>query len=65
MKPELSFIMEKRGKKFMLFACRGVGRGCPRNKFRSRRVHCDDCVPADDENETLEHFKTRLERGDA
>lgn len=50
---------------FRLYACRGEGRGCPRNKYRTQKKPCDDCVPALDENETLENFKKRLERGDA
>lgn len=67
---DLEFIMERvahdgLATDFALFACRGAGRGCPRNKFRSRKVHCDDCLKADNPNETLVDFKARLERGDA
>lgn len=66
----LEFIMEKVGpgsdaSDFALYACRGIGRGCKRNTTREKKVHCDDCVLADDPNETLEHFKARMERGDA
>ena len=50
---------------FALWACRGAGRGCTRNKFLSRKKHCDDCVPAHDMNETLEQLQKRIARGDA
>lgn len=49
---------------FAMWACRGAGRGCKRNSHRDKKVHCADCVLAD-ENETLEQLKTRLKRGDA
>lgn len=67
---DLEFILEKVGpgndeSDFRLFACRGKGRGCRRNSHREKKTHCDDCVPADDPNETLEAFKTRMQRGDA
>ena len=47
-----------------LWACRGVGRGCKRNRFR-KSIPCEDCVPAHDENETLGELRDRVERGDA
>lgn len=67
--PYLSFIMEKTGdghtpNDFTLFACRGAGRGCKRNKFRQMKVHCPDCVEAMP-TETLKQLKARLARGDA
>lgn len=70
MPKQLHMILEKLGSgqspaDFRLYACRGQGRGCPRNRWRSRKVHCDDCVPATDLNETLEHFEARMRRGDA
>lgn len=68
--PDINFIMERVGSgndvsDFRLFACRGAGRGCKRNLHRSKAKHCDDCVPADDPNETLQAFKARMQRGDA
>jgi hypothetical protein len=67
---DVEFIMECVGpgtdeSDFALWACRGKGRGCTRNGFRDKKLHCADCVPADDPNETLEHFRARLQRGDA
>ena len=66
---DLEFIMERTGPgrtaaDFCLWGCRGEGKGCARNKWRERKKHCDDCVLADP-RETLEQFKTRLERGNA
>lgn len=46
---------------FGLYACRGVGRGCERNKHRKNKAKCDDCLRAD-ENETLGAFQERLNR---
>jgi hypothetical protein len=63
--PELSFVMEKVGSEYQLWACRGEGRGCPRNRYRTRKVHCADCVPCHDGNETLTSIVARLQRGDA
>lgn len=66
---QLQTILErvKPGKEpecFVLWACRGEGRGCPRNKHRTRKTHCGDCVLVNDE-ETLEELVKRLNRGDA
>lgn len=51
--------------KLKLWACRGVGKGCARNQFRTKKKPCDDCVPAHDDNETLEQLQARISRGDA
>jgi hypothetical protein len=51
--------------KLKLWACRGVGKGCTRNKYRTSAKPCDDCVLAHDENETLEQLYARVNRGDA
>lgn len=51
--------------KLKLWACRGEGKGCVRNRFRRRSKPCDDCVPAHDEKETLGQLQARLRRGDA
>ncbi len=50
---------------FKLYACRGAGRGCERNKFRNAKKPCDDCVKCDDESETLGQLQERLKKGDA
>ena len=46
---------------FQLWACRGEGRGCRRNIFRSKKKHCEDCVLARNE-ETLGELVKRIER---
>ena len=62
----LQLIMEKGGDGVLrVWACRGVGKGCPRNRHRSRKVHCEDCVAATDPSETLEHLVERVARGEA
>lgn len=67
--PELQFIMERvrpgnSADCFEMWACRGAGRGCPRNKFRKAKKHCADCVHAD-KGETVGALQKRLRRGDA
>jgi len=64
-KPQVQFVMEKVGDDYVLWACRGEGRGCTRNRYRSRKTHCEDCVACRDPNETLESIIKRLARGDA
>lgn len=49
---------------FRMWACQGEGRGCRRNKFRSMKKHCDDCVLARNE-ETLGELMERIRRGNA
>ena len=51
---------------FRLWACRGAGRGCKRNLFRRRKVHCEDCVETRDgrDSETLGQLLERMVRGD-
>lgn len=68
-KPTISLILERIGSgnttaDFRLWACRGEGRGCARNKHRTSAKHCDDCV-ATIVSETLEELQSRLDRGDA
>lgn len=63
--PKLEFILVKNAVgKFELWACRGEGKGCARNKWRSQKKQCEDCVLAD-EKETLAELDARLRRGDA
>lgn len=70
--PKLQFIMERRpgtttktAHDFVLYACRGEGRGCPRNKYRTSKKHCEDCMPCPDNLETMGQIVARLRRGDA
>lgn len=61
---KVDFIMEKTpGGELQLWGCRGEGKGCKRNKFRSARKHCQDCVLADNPEETLADFEKRLRLG--
>lgn len=67
--PDLQFILErvKPGNTddcFKMWACRGEGRGCSRNRYRKQKKHCADCVMAD-EKETIGDLQRRLRRGDA
>lgn len=62
---DLQFILAKDARGALrMWGCRGEGRGCPRNRYRSAKKPCDDCVLAD-ERETLGEFQARLNRGDA
>lgn len=60
---KIEMIMETVGGKAELWGCRGEGKGCTRNKYRARSKHCEDCLLADNPNETLEEFEKRLRRG--
>ena len=63
--PKLDMILHrKRDGNFGLWACRGEGRGCKRNRYR-KSIPCDDCVGPLPEQETIEHLLDRLRRGDA
>lgn len=63
-KLETILVKDENGK-FQLYACRGVGKGCQRNKHRSHKAQCNDCFGPLDENMTLEDVVKRLQRGDA
>lgn len=63
---DLSMILHRdTDGKLKFWACRGEGRGCTRNKFRTSKAPCDDCVPAHNEHETIGELQRRLTRGDA
>ncbi len=62
--PKISMILYRDvDQKLKLWACRGEGKGCARNKFRTAKKPCDDCVPCHDEQETLGDALVRIERG--
>lgn len=48
-----------------LWACRGAGKGCERNKYRNAKKPCEDCMGPLDGNLTLEQAIEKLEQGDA
>lgn len=70
---KLNLILErirpgKRPECFRLWACRGARKGCTLQQQRSKRgkgKRCSECVPCDDEQETLGHLVDRLNRGEA
>jgi hypothetical protein len=50
---------------FQLWACRGAGKGCARNKYRRQQKPCADCFGPLDETMTLGEVVDLLKRGDA
>lgn len=48
-----------------LYACRGAGKGCPRNRFRKSKSKCEDCVGPLPTDMTLEQVQRRLASGEA
>lgn len=65
--PKLSLILfrDPADQKLKLWACRGAGKGCGRNKYRSRQKPCDDCFGPLPETLTLGEVAERLKSGDA
>lgn len=49
---------------FKMYACRGEGKGCKRNSFRDKKIHCDDCLETNDA-QTLGEIQELIKRGDA
>jgi len=47
-----------------LWACRGNGRGCQRNRYRNG-VPCEDCAGPLPEHLTLSEVEEQLQLGDA
>lgn len=63
---ELQTIMARdESGKLCLWACRGVGKGCERNKYRRQIKPCEDCFGPLDENMTLQQVVDRMKSGDA
>ncbi|WP_375782929.1 hypothetical protein ACE10Z_23735 [Bradyrhizobium sp. Pha-3] len=66
MSKKLDMILAKdEAGEFRLWACRGEGKGCDRNKYRRSKSPCVDCVGPLDENLTLGEVMDQLNRGDA
>ena len=64
--PNLQLILHRDAdQKFKLWACRGEGKGCARNKYRSRRKPCDDCFGPLPEHLTIGEVAEQIKRGDA
>ena len=62
--PELKLLMFRRGGAVKVAACRGLAKGCNvTQKVRGTLGPCEDCVPCDDPNETLEAVMARIRRG--
>lgn len=65
-KPELSMILKRDdGGTFRLWACRGQGKGCSRNRYRAQKTPCEDCVGPLDKELTLGEVQELLAKGDA
>lgn len=65
MKPQLKMILARdHAGIFHLWACRGNGKGCNRNRFR-KSVPCDDCFGPLPETMTIGEVVDKLDRGDA
>jgi hypothetical protein len=63
---ELNAILAKDSEgEFRLWACRGVGKGCARNKDRRQKAPCSDCFGPLEETMTLGEVAARLKQGDA
>jgi hypothetical protein len=50
---------------FRLWACRGAGKGCSRNKYRRQQAPCEDCLGPLDEQLTLAQVQAMISQGDA
>lgn len=63
---KLDLILAKDGAgEARLWACRGEGKGCARNKFRRQHKPCDSCFGPLREDLTLGEVTELLARGDA
>jgi hypothetical protein len=60
----LKLILARQGQVLRLWACRGNGRGCRRNRHR-KGVPCEDCFGPLPEKLALAEVEERLQRGDA
>jgi hypothetical protein len=63
---ELKTILAKDANgEFRLWACRGAGKGCERNRYRRQQAPCADCFGPLEETMTLGEVAERLKQGDA
>ena len=63
---DLDLILHKNDAgQFEMWACRGEGKGCKRNRFLKRKKPCDDCMGPLDEKLTLQETIDKLGKGDA
>lgn len=63
---QLNFIMAcDAAGDMQLWACRGEGKGCGRNRFRTRRAPCGDCLGPLPDGTTLAQVQELLRKGDA
>jgi hypothetical protein len=66
MNNRLNLIMDRdAANELRLWACRGDGKGCRRNSFRSIKRACENCLGPLPENMTLAEVQKQLERADA
>lgn len=68
--PELHMLLYKRRNgQFALAACRGRNKGCEKliraSERKKLKKPCDECVLADNGNETVGELLDRVRRGDA
>jgi hypothetical protein len=63
---DIEMILAKDGNGvFRLWACRGAGKGCDRNRYRRQKTPCPDCYGPCDESMTMGELQDRLKAGDA
>lgn len=63
---ELNLILARDDKgEFQLWACRGTGKGCERNRYRQSKAACQDCYGPLPHDMTLAEVQARLQKGDA
>jgi hypothetical protein len=51
--------------KMRMWACRGEGKGCARNRFRASKAPCQDCMGPLDESLRIDQVQALLAKGDA
>lgn len=64
--PDLQLILfKRRNGQYRLAACRGLAKGCAKIRSDKKpKKPCPDCIPCEDENETLGQVMARIARGD-
>lgn len=64
--PKINMILARdNAGQLQLWACRGNGKGCRRNLYRSAAKPCDDCMGPLPGNMTLADVQKRITQGDA